>query len=142
MPYAADVDKARHRFENQILIPYAQPGNLVAHNMYDDLMLPWEADPAQKEFPREMFRRYDWDRNGVLSDGQDFLGASSEVPLDYLDRLMGTASAVTRWREAHPDLANTDRDCVVEHVRQLRSVLQDKRLWAGRATSLLIFKRT
>jgi len=67
------------------------------------LELPWATDPTQTAFPKDKSRRFDWDRGGVLSDGKDFFGGSHEYPMAVLEQALGTASSVTRWREAHPE---------------------------------------
>ncbi|KAF8587861.1 S-adenosyl-L-methionine-dependent methyltransferase [Ramaria rubella] len=140
MPYAVEVREIQRHFED-VLAPYMQPGNLIAHGLYDNLELPWTADPAQTAFPQDLFCRFNWDRDGVLSDGKDFFGGSHEFPLEYLEKAMGTASAVTRWREAHPNLVNTERDCVAELVKRLRAVLGDRGLRSGGSTALLMFRK-
>jgi hypothetical protein len=92
-------------------------------------------------FPKDKFRLFDWDRDGVLSDGKDFFGGSREFPIEMYGQAFGTVSVVTRWREAHPELAGTDRDCVKEVVVQMRQVLGDSGLRGGEPTVLLMFKR-
>lgn len=140
MPYAAQLKAIQQDFE-QLIEPYFQPGNRIAHDMYDQLPLPWDADPSQTAFPRESFQRFDWDRGGVLSDGKDFFGGSADFPIDLYEQALGTVSAVTRWREAHPDLVGTERDCVTEVVARTREALGGRGLRGGGATVLLMFKR-
>ena len=77
MPYGAKANEIQKAFE-RVIEPYMQPGNCIADDMYDNLELPWAADPAQTAFPKDKFRRFDWDRGGVLSDGKDFFGGSHE----------------------------------------------------------------
>jgi hypothetical protein len=122
------------------LEPYMEHGNLLAQNMYDELELPWMADPSQTAFPKDKFRRVEWDRGG-LSDGKDFLGGSQAYPLELAAKVMETASPVTRWREAHPEIAGTEDDCILKAVRQMKDVLGERLYRAGSATALLIFKR-
>ena len=140
MPYATQVNEIQDAFMRTIE-PYMLPGNRIALNMYDDLELPWTADPDQTAFPQDQFRRFDWDRGHVLSDGKDFFGGSREYPLEVYEQAMGTASAVTRWREAHPELVGTERDCVAEVLAQMRPVLGDAKVRGGGQTVLLMFKR-
>lgn len=118
-----------------------QPGNRIAHDMYDHLELPWAADPTQTAFPKDKFQRFDWDRGGVLSDGKDFFGGAYEFPLEVYRYALATVSAVTRWREAHPELVDTERDCVEEVLGQMRQVLGEMKLRGGGPTVLLIFKK-
>jgi hypothetical protein len=140
MPSGAKVNEIQAGL-GRFILPYIEPGNLIAHNMYDNLELPWAADPAQTAFPRDRFQRFDWDRDGVLSDGKDFFGGTWEFPLKAYEQSLGTVSSVTRWREAHPELVGTDRDCVAEVVGQMRQVLGEGQMRGGCATVLLMFKR-
>lgn len=109
--------------------------------MYDDLELPWTVDPAQDDFPRDMFQRFEWDRNNVLSNGNDFFVGSRHVSVDALAAALGTASSVTRWREAHPDLAGAERDCVVELAAKMRAVVGDRPVRVGGAAAILLFRK-
>ena len=140
MPHADRIKQLRLAFEREIR-PYQLPGNLIAQNLYDDLELPWTADPNQTAFPRDEYRRVEWDRDGVLSDGKDFLGGSLAYTLEQYERGLGTASAVTRWREARPELVGTERDCVKLHVGRMRELLGDTKLRGGSETVLLLFKK-
>ena len=110
--------------------------------MYDNLEMPWAADPQQTAFSQQAFTKFEWDRDGVLTDGKDFFAGSQPTSLEQLERALGTASMVTRWREAHPDLAHSDKDCVTETVDALRPLLQGQDLRDGSSTAILIFKRT
>jgi trans-aconitate 3-methyltransferase len=121
MPYGAKANEIQKAFE-RVIEPYMQPGNRIADDMYDNLELPWAADPVQTAFPKDKFRRFDWDRGGVLSDGKDFFGGSHEFPIGVYEQALGTVSAVTR----PPDLAGTERDCVAEVPRQMRQVLGER----------------
>lgn len=141
MPYAAAAN-AIYETLWRTVESYFQPGNVIAHNLYDKLELPWESDPTQTAFPQDKYRRFDWDRDGVLSDGKDYFGGSQELPFELYENVLETVSAVTRWRKAHPNLVGTERDCVTEHVSQMKEVVGDRPLRGGSATALLMFKRT
>lgn len=153
MPHHAEISTIQSSFE-KTLEPYLQPGNKLAHEMYDHLPLPWTCNDSSLEmaFPQSQFRRFDWDRDGILSDGEDFFGGSQEVPMAYYEKAVGTASQVTRWREAHPELVGTERDVVKEMIGRLRAVLADgdgdggeggkgKMLRGGSPIVLLMFKK-
>ena len=81
MPHATQVNAINDAF-GRVIEPYAQPGNRIANDMYDDLELPWAADPAQMAFPKGKFRRFDWDRGG----SQDF-------PMEILEQARGASAA-------------------------------------------------
>lgn len=77
----------------------------------------------------------------MLSDGEDFLGGSDEISVDDLERQLGTASMVTRWRAAHPELVGTEKDCVTECVAKIRGVVGDGKFKVGGGTALLLFRK-
>jgi hypothetical protein len=143
-PKAAKVQKAMNHLERDILGPYEMPGNRISKGMYDALPLLWQVDPAVPEFPESGFTRREWDRDGVLTDPVDFFGGSRVEDLAALERGLGTASTVTRWRAAHPDIANTDEDCVIKTMRRIRESVgpaaNDKIRGRG-STVILFFKR-
>jgi hypothetical protein len=92
----------------------------------------------------------EWDRDGVLSDGKEFFGGESKrITLADLAKSLDTASMVTRWREEHPELVGTDKDCVRETMDEVRRSLgesgeignEDVSIKVGSGTVLLLFKR-
>ena len=127
--------------------------------MYDDLVLPWQVNGSKttakgnlaETFPESEFVRLEWDRDGILSDVVDFFLSNNsenkgETTLNNLTDSLGTASMVTRWREANPELIDTERDCVAEmcaEIRQAMGVSSDENptLKVGGSVALLLFKR-
>ena len=87
----------------------------------------------------------------ILSDVVDFFLSNNsenkgETTLNNLTDSLGTASMVTRWREANPELIDTERDCVAEmcaEIRQAMGVSSDENptLKVGGSVALLLFKR-
>lgn len=82
----------------------------------------------------------------MLSDGHDFFGGSTEEAVSRLESGLGTASMVTRWREANAEKAGTDDDCVrmtMERVRKAMGLAtgEDGLIRTGGATALLMFKK-
>ncbi|OKL60834.1 hypothetical protein UA08_03753 [Talaromyces atroroseus] len=151
-PNAAAVQKALFRLEREVLAPYELPPNRLSRDMYDNLVLPWhladDGNSLASAFPESDFVRQEWDRNGILSNGQEFFLADKddskgETTLDSLEASLGTASMVTRWREAHTDLAGTDKDCVKEMADEIRIAIgeQNPRFKVGNSVTLLLFKR-
>jgi trans-aconitate 3-methyltransferase len=132
------------RFERETLAPYALPGNIISMNMYDDLDLPWTIPNPVTAFPQSSFVKYGYDRDGVLSNGVSFFGGGRESSLDEMEKGYGTASMVTRWREAHPDLVGTDNDVVKVFVNELREALpaDHQKVMEGSATAILLFKKS
>ena len=98
--------------------------------------------------PQSRFRRWKWDRDGVLSNGDDFFGGTEAQTLAQLQRRLDTASMVARWREANPGLAGTEADCVRESIRGVAEAmgkrgvpLQEVSIRTGSAVVLLLSKR-
>ncbi|MCJ1431822.1 hypothetical protein MMC27_001177 [Xylographa pallens] len=127
--------------ERSVLAPYSLPALELSRNYYDALQLPWSSRPPIASFPASLFVRKTWDRDGVLSDGQDFFGGSEEISVDDLERQLGTASMVTRWRAAHPELVGTEKDCVKECGGRIREVVGEGKFRVGGGTALLLFRK-
>ncbi|KAH8701651.1 S-adenosyl-L-methionine-dependent methyltransferase [Talaromyces proteolyticus] len=154
-PNAAAVQRALFRLEREVLAPYELPPNRLSRDMYDNLILPWQTGDSalSAAFPESDFVRREWDRDGILSDGKEFFGKSTaddpdagKTMLSSLEKGLDTASMVTRWREAHPELVGTERDCVRETMEEVRRVMgvakeEDVAIKVGGGTVLLLFKR-
>ncbi len=112
-------------------------------NMYDDLLLPWTVPIPIEAFPKSEFVKHDYDRDGILSNGVCFFSGDSTETLEDAEKGMGTASMVTRWRAAHPELVGTEKDVVRAYVNELREALpkDHQKLTTGTATAILLFKR-
>lgn len=146
-PNAAKVQRILFRLERELLASYELPGNRLSRDMYDNLLLPWDVSPSLEEaFPRALFVRHEWDREGVLSatgPDADFFGGGSYHALDDLEKGWATASMVTRWRQANATLVGTPDDCVELTVRQLRETLgKTKGFVGGAGTAILLFKKS
>ena len=98
--------------ERETLAPYELTPNRLSRDMYDHLPLPWTIAQPVEAFSASEFVRREWDRDGVLSNGETFFGGVQLTPVDVFQKMLGTASMVTRWREAHPELVGTDQDVV------------------------------
>jgi hypothetical protein len=131
------------RLERETLAPYALPGNIISMDMYDDLPLPWNISPPVSDFPQSKFVKLDYDREGVLSNGVSFFNNDEKESLDEIENGLGTASMVTRWRAANPELVGTDNDVVKVFARELREALGGKQDWMvrGSGTAILLFKK-
>ncbi|GAM36736.1 hypothetical protein TCE0_018f06061 [Talaromyces pinophilus] len=157
-PNAAAVQKALYHLERDVLAPYELPPNRVSRDMYDNLVIPWQVDRETttghnlaEAFPESDFVRLEWDRDGILSDGDDFFLASNspnkgETTLNDLEGSLGTASMVTRWRDANPELVGTESDCVKEMCAEIRKAMgvgadENPRMKVGSSVALLLFKR-
>ena len=140
-PNASHVKETFFRLEHEYLDPYESVGNRIARNCYDELSLPWDAHPPIEGFSQDGFTRLVWDRDGNLSDGNHFFLGDQHITLAQLQRKLGTASMVTRWRGAHPDLANTDKDVVVQMAQEAREAIGGEDITVGNSCTLLLFKK-
>ncbi|KAH8895858.1 S-adenosyl-L-methionine-dependent methyltransferase [Thozetella sp. PMI_491] len=145
-PNAAEVQRILSHLEDVTLAPHVLEPNRASRSLYASLPLPWHCGVS--EFDKASFLRREWDVDGVLSDGDDFFGASHEQTLAELGNALGTASMVTRWRAANPDLAGTDQDCIKETFVHLRNALGTKdgdddqvKLRTGAASVVLMIKK-
>ena len=113
-------------------------------NMYDDLPLPWTITTPVKAFPKSVFVKHDYDRDGLLSNGVSFFGGANTQTLDEARKGLGTASMVTRWRAAHPELAGTPKDVVQAYVDEMKEALPEdhQKVTTGSATAILLFKKS
>jgi hypothetical protein len=120
----------------------------MSRTLYEDLLLPWTVTPPVNAFSTSSHIRHEWDRNGVLTNGKDFFGGTEDTTLEALEKSLGTASMVTRWRQAHPELVGTEQDCVRSTIKSIAIAMgvdehsiPSTKLRTGNATVLLLFKR-
>ncbi|KAJ5771252.1 uncharacterized protein N7511_003303 [Penicillium nucicola] len=118
---ALDVIRARE------LEPFIQDGNRLVRGLYVALPLPW--DCGAEGFDQESFVRLEWGTEGGFDArvaGNEFLLHGEKVmSLDTFEVSMGTASPITRWREAHPDLVGTEKDVIRLMRREIERCLRE-----------------
>ncbi|KAH8893917.1 S-adenosyl-L-methionine-dependent methyltransferase [Thozetella sp. PMI_491] len=108
------------------LEPHKAGGNKNGDSGYRNLELPWDNTATAPLFVKESFVRRDLAADHKTSFNVG--AADQEVPETAFKRMqaaMATLSPVTRWREAHPDLAGTDQDCVNVLFARLRQAMID-----------------
>lgn len=118
--------------------------NVLSRTLYDNLTLPWKLESPHPDFEESAYCRREWDRNGILTDGEDFFGGSLKISLDLLEKGYDTASTVTRWRAANPELAYGPDDCVRKTIAQLHKAAGSKAngsITGSTSMVLLLFKR-
>ncbi|KAL4946529.1 hypothetical protein BDV06DRAFT_182340 [Aspergillus oleicola] len=122
-----DAIQARiDRFEEDIS-KYFLPGNLLTRGLYKDIGLPWTVEPTVSEFPKDLFYRRDWDNT------EEFLAMGApEVDMGTFEKMLGTMSPVTRWREDHPEAVGTEQDLVRVFRRDVERLLREGGLEAGK----------
>ncbi|KAF4339286.1 trans-aconitate 3-methyltransferase [Fusarium beomiforme] len=124
---------------------YMLPGNLMVRDLYRDLPLPWTLDSPVPAFEQSSFVRKEW-CTGPDSETQLF-EHSPPANLDMLEMALGTASPVTRWREAHPEAVGTEDDVVRRIRRRIEKILNDagvekgKEMLTGDMTGVLLLVR-
>ncbi|KAI9743313.1 MAG: hypothetical protein M1818_003159 [Claussenomyces sp. TS43310] len=142
-PNAGEIQRILFRLEREHLAPFELPPNRVSRDMYDELMLPWQCPTPNESFSKEAFKRHVWDRDGALSNGESFFSNTDKISLERLKQSLETGSRVTRWRQANPDLAGTEKDCVKQTIRELKEVLGgSESLVLGMGTVVMLFQKT
>jgi trans-aconitate 3-methyltransferase len=123
-PNAEKVQSILDHFQDVVLEPYHM--QRITRDMYVDLPLPWQVNPPITEFDEKTFFRKEWNRDGKLEEGEtEFFMGRQLMSVDKLEIAMATASSVTRWREANPDLAGAENDAVKVMGRKLREALKE-----------------
>lgn len=144
LPNAEAIQAAVEEHQARYLKPFFEPGNLLNHNRYRDLLLPWTLAEPVPEFDKDAFIRKEWNY------GDEFVVGGSEIDLDSFEKLWASASAQVRWYEAHPDAVGTDRDPVKIFRRKVEGLLHEAGVEKGKerlrgvlaGTLLVIKKRT
>lgn len=106
-----------------MLAQHRLSGNDMAMNMYDDLPLPWDVSPPVTAFSQSEYTKHEYDRDGVLSNCVSFFNGSKVYTMADIENGGGTASMVTRWRAANPELVGTDKDVISVFAREIGQAL-------------------
>jgi SAM-dependent methyltransferase len=128
MPNGAAIKKAMDDLQEKHLKPYVERGNLLVRNGYSDLPLPWTLPEPVHEFDKDTFVRKDWEL------GEEFFVGIPETNMDTYEVMGGTASAVIRWRKAHPDAVGTKDDIVKIMRREVERLLHEAGVEKGKET--------
>lgn len=106
------------------LEPYMQPGNRIAENGYLKLGMPWDTPATGALYDQSLFSRTEFKAMDLL--GAEFLEKLPGTPLQRYKALIKTMGPYTRWREANPDLVDTDKDVVTVCIREMQEVFDKK----------------
>ncbi|KAL4778543.1 S-adenosyl-L-methionine-dependent methyltransferase [Aspergillus varians] len=118
-PNVAAIQARIDLFEAE-LEPYFLPGNRMTRDLYRSLGLPWTVSPPIEGFDEKTFWRRDYETT------DEFLAIKApEVDLATFERMLGTMSPVTRWREAHPGAVGTEEDVVRVFRRDVERLLEE-----------------
>lgn len=130
-PNAAAMNTSLREIEAAELLPYYEPGNRLARDLYVDLPLPWTvSSPADGAFPKSLYVRKTFGLDADEAEGQVkgeelHAGPADQwLDLDTVEKMFATVSPVARWREANPEKVGTEADV----VKKIRSALE-KGLW-------------
>ncbi|KAL2823798.1 S-adenosyl-L-methionine-dependent methyltransferase [Aspergillus cavernicola] len=126
MANAEALQEIMDRFQEEYLREFFSPGNLLTRDLYRGLPLPWTVEPAVEGFGEGSFVRKDWE-----TAEEFYAGGSVEVDLDVFERMIGTMSPVTRWREAHPGVEGTEGDAVRMFRREIERVFREMGVQQG-----------
>lgn len=141
-PNAKEVQAVLDELETVTLAPYETPGNRLNRGMYRGIGLPWTVEPPVSEISKKEFVRKEWNVNGQVGKGEKFFRGNERVTLEQFARGCGTASMVTRWREANPSLVGTEEDVVNVATRKIREAMGGQEWFEGGSeTALLMFKK-
>lgn len=144
MPGAKEFQKEIDRFQEEVLAEHMSPRNLLVHDLYIDLPLPWTLDEPVEDFVKESFVRKEWNTAEEYDDNEQFHNPRP-VTLDLWEMAMGTASPVQRWREANKEKAGTEEDVVritrrvFERILRENGVEQGKEKLNGSVKGVMLF---
>lgn len=147
VPNAVAINDALRRIEEEELLQFFEPGNLLTRDLYLRIGLPWTVDPPVPEFDEGAFFRKEWGTEGN-EDTSIYEKDQVIIDMETLEKVLSTSSPVARWREAHPEAVGTDKDVVRRMRREIESLLHEvgveegqEKLRGGVLGVLLMFKR-
>ncbi len=141
------VQAALSELEDGLLKPYYNAGTMITRAAYRTLDLPWTIRPVVPEFKENDFVRVDWDSGGVPSGPPMEDGAPGPflertvVTLGDLEKGLGSASTVIRYREAHPEVVGTPEDPVTMTIQKMRDALGGEELELRPSVHLLLMRK-
>lgn len=132
MPNHAAIQAAIDSHKD-LLKDYMLLGNRLPNDLYVELPLPWTIATPVPEFDKATFLRKEWNTDDGSEPGDEFF-AQPQIPLDLdtLEKVLGTASPVIRWREAHPEAVGTDHDVVREIRLKIERILHEAGVEKGK----------
>lgn len=121
-PNAAAIQAVCDAHVENDMKPHMLPGNFIAQNRYQDLILPWHVSSDQhvSAFDENTFVRLEWPSD----EPWHTIGphGTEGTDLDVWEKVLATCSVEARWRHVNPDLVGTDKDVLkifrtkVEHL--------------------------
>lgn len=125
-PHAEEIHEVLVELEQGegALGPYQKEGNWCLMGLYCDVRMPWELDQTCEEFEKSEYRRMVWNKDGKPDEDGSYLCDERISSFEGVEKSIATISAVTRWREAHPEIAHTEKDCVKAAFAKIREILR------------------
>ncbi|KAF3314446.1 hypothetical protein TWF173_004789 [Orbilia oligospora] len=148
-PRYGEVTKVMQKMMQE-LNPYETLGNKVNVGLYVDLRMPWMLEKPVMAFKKRHFGRVEWGTGTPSAlPGNEFLAEHKPQSLDSMEMMLGTWSAVVRWREANKEKIKTEEDVVRKMRRGVEVVLRgvgvgkgEELVWEGVEGALLLCRRT
>jgi len=138
-PNAQGVQDKWNELDLEVLRPFEQPGNVLCRELYKGMPLPWtidqksisqEAAGALSSYDKDNYLRREFNPDGkpdpdpIFAETKGFV-KQLKLTLDQAAKVIGTASPVTRWREAHKEQLEKGEieDCIDRIMRLTREEL-------------------
>lgn len=122
-PQSEAIQRILLKLDFETLDPFLMPSNREVMNGYKGLEMPWSLTHGSVAFDRESYIRRVWNEAGRPEPDGSYMCGEKVQSIEDAQSSVGTSSSVTRWREAYPKLAHTDRDCLVSAFDRIRRVL-------------------
>ncbi|KUI52970.1 hypothetical protein VP1G_00427 [Cytospora mali] len=130
VPNSAAINAAVDKIKEEELRPFFEPGNLLTRNLYSTLGLPWTVDPPVPSFDESALFRKEW---GIEGNDESFYEKKQIIlDMDTAEKILGTFSPVSRWREAHPEAVGTEKDVVKRMRREIERLLHEAGVETGK----------
>ncbi|KAH8698526.1 S-adenosyl-L-methionine-dependent methyltransferase [Talaromyces proteolyticus] len=127
LPNSEAIQAAMDDYLLRYLQPYYERGNWMTRTRYTDLPMPWNITEPVSEFDEHTFFRKDW-----VPEEEPFFVGLPEADMDTFEKMMATHSAYTRWAQANPDIAGTDKDGIRILRKEIERLLQEAGVEKGR----------
>jgi trans-aconitate 3-methyltransferase len=120
-----EVEAVLNHFERVQMKEWQLVGNDVCGGLYVDLPLPGRDEEGGSPWDLEGMVRLIWNEQNDGLDGGRPSSLERNYTVQQLREAIGTASMVSRWREAHKVAldAGEVRDCVDELIEKVQEVL-------------------
>ncbi|KAF2113509.1 S-adenosyl-L-methionine-dependent methyltransferase [Lophiotrema nucula] len=123
-PNAERITQALEEFQAG-LEEYYLPGNRITRDLLRTLGLPWTIPNPVETFEEASFRRQEWGTDEKSLPTDEYYNIRQDLSLASVEMVLGTASPVIRWREAHPEKAGTKEDVVKIVLNKIEKALRD-----------------